>query len=606
MPIDVSVIVPTYNSGDGLNRLVASVDAQTLPADRFEVVFVDDGSTDDTHDRLLKIAAERPNVSVHRIPNSGWPSRPRNVGTREARGDYVLYMDHDDELFPEALERVAAFTREHRPDVVNAKEVRTQNWSWGWREFAENRPRISEDTIMSLLPMTPHKFYRRQFLLDNGIAFPEGRRVLWEDVYFNVAVGRHAEAVSVLADYPCYHWVKTSSNSSGSFGREPAELWGNVRRVMTTVAEEIEDPRDREALLRHWYNGRVLNFVGPAMLKRPHAHATESIGLAQTLVADLIPESMDVGLNPAAAARAVLLRRGDADSLFELAHYDQGVHAYPHLDELRWQDGALSFTAHAVLTGPEASPLLVQDGDRYLRALPERLRNLLPADLLDVTDAVAEATFEAGVRGRYSRCAWQIPSEGSVEVVAGESGGLVLRGSESAVIDVGVLKVPSDERVWDVSARLTALGYLQHRGVRTGALRASAALVDGRAVVAYRNKSDLLSLDVDAAVRSLVSSSHPRPEHVTLTGEPDRRLEIAISLPAMHVRGETEEPGWLHVGDLRFPAVLRAGSEGAQVEGWAIVPAGRYPLTPDFFGRKGKPGLALVVDDYGSASVVAA
>jgi hypothetical protein len=261
-----------------------------------------------------------------------------------------------------------------------------------------------------------------------------------------------------------------------------------------------------------------------------------------------------------------------------------------------------------VLTGPDGGALLVQDGDRYLRALPDGLRSLLPAESLDVTDALAEATFEAGVRGRDSRCAWQMPSEGTVEVVPAEAGGLVLRGQQSAVVDVrgGALAVPAGERVWDVSARLTALGYLQHRGLRAVGLRAAAALVDGRGVVAYCNKSDILSVDVDAAVRSVVSSSHPRPDHVTLTGEPDRRLDIAITLPAVHVQGTTDEPGWLHVGDLRFPAVLRAGDDGARVESWAIAGAGRYPLAPEFFGRRGRPGLALVVDDYGAASVVRA
>ena len=97
-----------YRPGEGLDRVSDSLDAQTLPQDRFETIIVDDGSPDDTYERLQRLAAERPNMRVHRIENSGWPSRPRNVATDMARGEWVLFMDHDDSLFPDALRAVQA------------------------------------------------------------------------------------------------------------------------------------------------------------------------------------------------------------------------------------------------------------------------------------------------------------------------------------------------------------------------------------------------------------------------------------------------------------------------------------------------------------------
>jgi glycosyltransferase involved in cell wall biosynthesis len=68
-----------------------------LAAD-FEVIFVDDGSPDDTWRRLQQIRDSHANVRLERIEHSGWPSRPRNVGLALAQGEYVLFMDHDDEL----------------------------------------------------------------------------------------------------------------------------------------------------------------------------------------------------------------------------------------------------------------------------------------------------------------------------------------------------------------------------------------------------------------------------------------------------------------------------------------------------------------------------
>ena len=72
----VSVVVATYAPGEKLDALVRSVERQTLPADEFEVVLVDDGSPDDTWDRLQTLRDGHGNVRVERIEASGWPSRP--------------------------------------------------------------------------------------------------------------------------------------------------------------------------------------------------------------------------------------------------------------------------------------------------------------------------------------------------------------------------------------------------------------------------------------------------------------------------------------------------------------------------------------------------
>ena len=81
----VSVVVPVYNPGRYLDDLLASLARQSMPADEFEVVFVDDGSTDGSQLRLDELEASSANVRVIHIPNSGWPGRPRNVGIEAGR-----------------------------------------------------------------------------------------------------------------------------------------------------------------------------------------------------------------------------------------------------------------------------------------------------------------------------------------------------------------------------------------------------------------------------------------------------------------------------------------------------------------------------------------
>ncbi|HUR53680.1 MAG TPA: glycosyltransferase family A protein [Gemmataceae bacterium] len=100
----VSVVIPTYNCGPLVAEAVASVLAQTRPAD--EVVVVDDGSTDDTGDR---VAAFGPPVRYVRKENGG-VATARNRGIAEAAGDLIAFLDADDVWHPRKLEvQLAAF-----------------------------------------------------------------------------------------------------------------------------------------------------------------------------------------------------------------------------------------------------------------------------------------------------------------------------------------------------------------------------------------------------------------------------------------------------------------------------------------------------------------
>jgi glycosyltransferase involved in cell wall biosynthesis len=101
----VSVVVPVYNAGDYLAEALASVARQTYRD--FEVVIVDDGSTDPRTRAVLETAAQEPAITVYRTPNRG-PALARNYAIERARGAYILPLDADDWLAPEFLARTVA------------------------------------------------------------------------------------------------------------------------------------------------------------------------------------------------------------------------------------------------------------------------------------------------------------------------------------------------------------------------------------------------------------------------------------------------------------------------------------------------------------------
>jgi len=98
----VSVIMPTYNRAHLLGRAIQSVLDQTYQ--HFEIIVVDDGSTDNTEEVVKSFGDER--IRYIRLrENSGTSAAPRNTAIRAARGEYIALQDSDDEWLPEKLEK---------------------------------------------------------------------------------------------------------------------------------------------------------------------------------------------------------------------------------------------------------------------------------------------------------------------------------------------------------------------------------------------------------------------------------------------------------------------------------------------------------------------
>lgn len=121
----VSVVIPTHNYAGFVTQAVDSVLAQTYPS--VEVIVVDDGSTDDTRERL---AGYGDRVRYIYQTNSG-PSAARNAGIRAAKGELIAFLDADDIFHPRKLELQVRYLLDH-PEVMllAAENVTDQNLRW--------------------------------------------------------------------------------------------------------------------------------------------------------------------------------------------------------------------------------------------------------------------------------------------------------------------------------------------------------------------------------------------------------------------------------------------------------------------------------------------
>ena len=119
MPL-ISVVIPAYNAGKTIGRACASVLNQSYP--NVELVVVNDGSRDDTASILEELAAAHPNMKCIHQENGG-VCRARNAGLDAMSGEFLFFLDADDEIIPGALEKLYQAALENRCDVVAGPSV---------------------------------------------------------------------------------------------------------------------------------------------------------------------------------------------------------------------------------------------------------------------------------------------------------------------------------------------------------------------------------------------------------------------------------------------------------------------------------------------------
>jgi len=386
--VKVSVVVPVFNPGAVFEECVGSLLAQSLSAEETELIFVDDGSTDGTPARLDALASEHPNVQVRHIPNSGWPGRPRNLGLDLAQGEYVLFVDNDDWLERETLERLYATARRDDADVVIGKVV-GHGKPVPPTLFAENRSNVGMDFGPMQWLLTPHRLFRRALIEKHGLRFPEGRRRL-EDHVFVLAAQFRAGRTSILADYPGYHWMlrdRASSASAEVF--DPSMYYGNLREVLDVVDAHTDPGPLRDRLYLRYLRGKVLNRVGgPLFVNRTPEVRRARLAEIQGIVADRFPPSLDERLPFIMRARMALVRDGSVDQLETLAEMEQRITVQVVARDVRVSGDALDVRLRTRVRDP--ARLLRFDHGAWRAPAGVDGSALTEQDALDATDVTLQ------------------------------------------------------------------------------------------------------------------------------------------------------------------------------------------------------------------------
>ncbi|MET9380489.1 glycosyltransferase [Streptomyces sp. NPDC002928] len=280
---DVSVIIGAYEAMPYLVECLASVEAQTIDSARIEVIAVDDGSTDGTGDYLEEFAARAPMpVTVIRQENSGGPSGPRNVGLDKAAGRYVFFLDADDRLGPEALERMVAMADENGTDVVLGK-VEGVNRNAPKSMWGKTLKRTDVYSSNIKFTLSAQKLFRRALLERHGMRFDES---LWtgEDALFTMEAYLRADGVSVVADYTCYYLVGREDGKHVTKSGSYTLRFDSARALMKLIAEMVPAGSKRDVLMVRPFQVTLLPQFGPVFLRDTEEVQRNKFELAKPLM----------------------------------------------------------------------------------------------------------------------------------------------------------------------------------------------------------------------------------------------------------------------------------------------------------------------------------
>jgi glycosyltransferase involved in cell wall biosynthesis len=269
----VSIIMPTFNRREFLQPAIESLFNQSFTD--WELIIADDGSDKDTRSYLQTLYAP-PRVKVMWLPHSGKPSVVRNAALREARGEYVAFLDSDDLWLPRKLE------------MQIASLARNPQRKWGYTAFAlvdaagqpkeplydakRSAPsgwimdRMLQDKIVIALPSV---IVARQSLEQLG-SFDE-ELVMCEDDDLWVRLAAHSEIDGI--DQPL-----TLIRRHAQHGGDDVTAWRDRRRVFEKALEASGDPRLSATL-------RKLRAEMAAGLARSQADRGMRIGVVGTVVA---------------------------------------------------------------------------------------------------------------------------------------------------------------------------------------------------------------------------------------------------------------------------------------------------------------------------------
>lgn len=212
--VTISIIIPVYNTDLYLKECIESLLAQSYKD--FEAIFIDDGSQDTSFSIINDYSSRDKRIRLYHQNNAG-VSAARNLGLRYAIGDYIAFVDSDDTISPDYLDRLYRCAIQYSLDMVFSGIIYTNNNGEKSRVVLEGGllSLLTENDLIHffktpLLTSPVSKLYKRQIICDNNLQF-DTTISFAEDKDFNLQYFQHIQNAYALSF--CGYFYRDVENS---------------------------------------------------------------------------------------------------------------------------------------------------------------------------------------------------------------------------------------------------------------------------------------------------------------------------------------------------------------------------------------------------------
>jgi glycosyltransferase involved in cell wall biosynthesis len=244
--MDISVIIPIYNVEQYLKRCVDSVLRQKEVS--LEVILVDDGSTDFSGKLCDDYATKNPNVKSLHIENSG-PATAKNRGYDIAKGNYVAFIDSDDEIKQDMFSIMLKSGYQHNADIVCCNYIQVdEDGNISHTEHTGQEYILNQEEALKAILIKDKiylqcwtKIYKREMLESNQIRNTEGLKTE-EDFIYNIQAFACSQTVCIV-DNPLYIYTHRNKSLSKDYYRNHISQYIDNRILRLELVDSIINKR---------------------------------------------------------------------------------------------------------------------------------------------------------------------------------------------------------------------------------------------------------------------------------------------------------------------------------------------------------------------------
>lgn len=308
-----SVIIPIYNVSRFIDLGIEEILNQSYK--EFEIILVDDGSTDGSSEICDKLASEHENISCYHQKNMG-SGAARNRGLKEAKGEYITFFDIDDKVESNLLQvchdELSAYGK---PDVLvfsydiyDVLYKTTTDIAYK-RLCCSSNSEIRDNYVDHFLGLDKdngfvwNKMYRRDFLINNELAFPG--LLIQQDEVFNLRVYRKAQTLVVSPEILYHYFVYDKGNTRTRYIENRLNIYKTVKNEFLSLYNDwqLDDERMLEYVYGRFFRSIIetLNFnnnhIDSPLSKQERLNELRSI-INDEDVQDCIEKMESLGIKP--------------------------------------------------------------------------------------------------------------------------------------------------------------------------------------------------------------------------------------------------------------------------------------------------------------------